>query len=66
MFNLNTFTRLTYDTLIAAHEITKTAGNAEFTRLHVAAASISFPNSMFKKAISNVDDEETVSFVDIN
>nr|GEX70928.1 chaperone protein ClpB1-like [Tanacetum cinerariifolium] len=59
MFDGNTFTHLTCDTLVAALEIAKAAGNAEFTRLHVAAASISFPNSMLKKAISNVDDVET-------
>ncbi|GKD39246.1 chaperone protein ClpB1-like protein [Tanacetum coccineum] len=59
MLDVNTFTHLTCDTLVAALEIAKATGNAEFTRLHVAAASISFPNSMLKKAISNVDDVET-------
>ncbi|PWA50833.1 chaperone protein ClpB [Artemisia annua] len=59
MLNPDTFTRLTYDTLMAAHDIAKAAGHEEFTLLHVAAASISFWNSLFKQAITNVGDEET-------
>ncbi|PWA38929.1 chaperone protein ClpB [Artemisia annua] len=59
MLDPDTFTRLTYDTLMAAHDIAKAKGHEEFTLLHVAAASISFWNILFKQAITNVDDEET-------
>ncbi|GJV92297.1 chaperone protein ClpB1-like protein [Tanacetum coccineum] len=59
MLNPDTFTHLTCHILFVAHEIAKAAGHEELTLLHVVAASISDWNSLFKQAITNVDDEET-------
>ncbi|GKC84101.1 chaperone protein ClpB1 [Tanacetum coccineum] len=59
MLNPDNFTHLTCHILFVAHEIAKAAGHEELTLLHVVAASISDWNSLFKQAITNVDDEET-------
>ncbi|KAL0318786.1 UNVERIFIED_CONTAM: Chaperone protein ClpB1 [Sesamum angustifolium] len=62
--NPEKFTHKTNESLAAAHELAMSAGHAQFTPLHFAAALISDPNGIFRQAVANAGggDESANSF----
>ncbi|KAL0355348.1 UNVERIFIED_CONTAM: Chaperone protein ClpB1 [Sesamum radiatum] len=62
--NPEKFTHKTNEALAAAHELAMSAGHAQFTPLHFAAALISDPNGIFRQAVANAGggDESANSF----